>query len=89
MENQQWRGLSIEQKNNNPHRLLEYADGNRYHLVSLNFEVTWLAGQLQLSNETTAYGYFSRDEIANMDIIEPHTERIRDIWENREIPFIR
>jgi ADP-ribose pyrophosphatase YjhB (NUDIX family) len=73
----------------NPHRLLEYADGNRYHLVSLNFEVTWLAGQLRLSNETTAYGYFSRDEIANMDIIEPHTERIRDIWENREIPFIR
>jgi ADP-ribose pyrophosphatase YjhB (NUDIX family) len=73
----------------NPHRLLEYADGNCYHLVSLNFEVTWLAGQLRLSNETTAYGYFGRDEIASMDIIEPHTERIRDIWENREIPFIR
>ncbi len=40
----------------NPHRLLEYADGNRYHLVSLNFEVASVAGQLQLSDETTAYG---------------------------------
>ena len=26
----------------NPHRLLEYADGNRYHLVALNFEVAWM-----------------------------------------------
>lgn len=73
----------------NPHRLLEYADGNRHHLVSLNFEVIWLAGQLGLSNETTAYGYFSRDEIASMDIIEPQKERVRDIWEGRDVPFIR
>ncbi len=62
-----------------PHRLLEYADGNRYHLVSLNFEVVQVGGELQLSNETTAYGYFDRAEIANMDVIEPHTERIQDI----------
>src|SRR5688500_3051182 len=24
-----------------PHRLLEYADGNHFQLVSLNFEVAW------------------------------------------------
>jgi ADP-ribose pyrophosphatase YjhB (NUDIX family) len=72
-----------------PHRLLEYADGNRYHLVSLNFEVVWVEGQLQLSDETTAYGYFSGDEIADMDIIEPHRERIRDLWEVRDVPLIR
>jgi ADP-ribose pyrophosphatase YjhB (NUDIX family) len=72
-----------------PHRLLEYADGNRYQLVSLNFEVTWLEGQLQLSDETTAYGYFGKDEIMDMDIIEPHRERIRDLWEMRDVPFIR
>jgi ADP-ribose pyrophosphatase YjhB (NUDIX family) len=72
-----------------PHRLLEYADGNRYHLVSLNFEVARLGGELQLSNETTAYGYFSREEIAGMDIIEPHTERMQDIWDSDNGPFIR
>lgn len=72
-----------------PHRLLEYADGNRYQIVSLNFEVALMGGQLQLSNETIDYGYFSRDEIATMDIIEPHRERIHDLWEMREIPFVR
>jgi ADP-ribose pyrophosphatase YjhB (NUDIX family) len=72
-----------------PHRLLEYADGNRYHLVSLNFEVKLVDGQLQLSDETIAYGYYDRDEIAYMDIIDPHEERLRDIWEMRETPFIR
>lgn len=73
----------------NPHRLLEYADGNRFQLVSLNFEVVWLDGELGLSDETTAYGFFSRDEIAQMDIIAPHVERIGDAWEMRDIPFIR
>jgi ADP-ribose pyrophosphatase YjhB (NUDIX family) len=72
-----------------PHRLLEYADGNRYQLVSLNFEVAWLEGQLQLSDETTGYGYFGMDEIATMDIVEPHRERIHDLWEMRDVPFIR
>jgi ADP-ribose pyrophosphatase YjhB (NUDIX family) len=72
-----------------PHRLLEYADGNRYHLVSLNFEVEWVEGQLQLSDETIDFGYFSMDEMTRLDIIEPHTERIRDIWETGDEPFIR
>jgi ADP-ribose pyrophosphatase YjhB (NUDIX family) len=73
----------------NPHRLLEYADGNRYYVVSLNFEVAWINGELQLSNKTTAYGYFSREEIAKMDIIDLHTERLRDIWDRDNGPFIR
>jgi ADP-ribose pyrophosphatase YjhB (NUDIX family) len=72
-----------------PHRLLEYADGNRYQLVSLNFEVAWLEGQLQLSDETTSYGYFGREEITAMDIVEPHRERIRDLWQIADVPFIR
>src|SRR5688572_4881264 len=36
----------------NPHRLLEYADGNRFHLVSFSFEAEVLHGELALSNET-------------------------------------
>ena len=72
-----------------PHRLLEYADGNRFQLAALNFEVAWVEGQLQLSDETTDYGYFRRDEITDMDIIEPHRERICNLWEMRNEPLIR
>ncbi|MEX1019679.1 MAG: NUDIX domain-containing protein [Litorilinea sp.] len=72
-----------------PHRLLEYADGNRFQMVTLSFEVTLLGGTLGLSDETTEYGYFSRAEIAQMDLIDPHVERIEDAWRDAGAPFIR
>ncbi|XSG76045.1 NUDIX domain-containing protein [Herpetosiphon llansteffanensis] len=66
----------------NPHRMIRYADGNQYHIVSLNFEVALLGGELGLSNETTEVGYFSEAEIATMDVIDPHVERLATIWAN-------
>lgn len=66
----------------NPHRMVRYADGNQYHVVSLNFEVVLVGGELGLSNETTEVGYFSEAEIATMDIIDPHAERMAAIWAN-------
>ncbi|MFD3162888.1 NUDIX domain-containing protein [Herpetosiphon sp. NSE202] len=66
----------------NPHRMVRYADGNQYHVVSLNFEVALVGGELGLSNETTEVGYFSEAEIATMDIIDPHVERMATIWAN-------
>ncbi len=66
----------------NPHRMVRYADGNQYHVVSLNFEVALVGGELGLSNETTEVGYFSEAEIATMDIIDPHVERLSTIWAN-------
>ncbi|MBM7845850.1 NUDIX domain-containing protein [Herpetosiphon giganteus] len=66
----------------NPHRMVRYADGNQYHVVSLNFEVALVGGELGLSNETTEVGYFSEAEIATMDIIDPHVERLATIWAN-------
>jgi ADP-ribose pyrophosphatase YjhB (NUDIX family) len=64
----------------NPHRLVEYADGNRYHVVALNFEAEAIAGDLTLSDETTEFGYFSPDEIAQMDVMDPHIERVADAF---------
>lgn len=64
----------------NPHRLVEYADGNRYHVVALNFEAEAIAGDLTLSDETTEFGYFSPAEIAQMDIMDPHVERLVDAF---------
>jgi ADP-ribose pyrophosphatase YjhB (NUDIX family) len=73
----------------NPHRLLEYADGNRYHLVSCSFEVELLGGTLTTSNETTDFGYFSPAEIATMDVMEHHVERIEDSFSKQVVVFVR
>jgi ADP-ribose pyrophosphatase YjhB (NUDIX family) len=72
-----------------PHRLLEYADGNRYHLVSCSFEVKLLGGTLTTSNETTDFGYFSAAEIAAMDVMEHHLGRIADAFNGQEATFIK
>ena len=72
-----------------PHRLIEYADGNRYHIVALNFEVEPIGGTLTLSDETTDFGYFSWEEMAQMDVMETHVERLTDIFSGRQPPFLR
>ena len=61
-----------------PHRIVAYADGNRFQLISFSFEASITSGELQLSDETTAFGYFSWSEIQAMDVMEPHVERIED-----------
>ena len=73
----------------NPNMIITYADGTRRHVVSMNFEVEVLGGELGLSDETTAYGYFSRDEMKTMDVMEHHFERIDDALANREAAFVR
>lgn len=72
-----------------PHRVTEYADGNRIQFVSFNFEVEIVGGELGLSNETTAYGYFSRAEMAAIDVMEHHLERIEDAFVGQEAAFVR
>jgi ADP-ribose pyrophosphatase YjhB (NUDIX family) len=72
-----------------PHRLVEYADGNRYHIVALNFEAEPIGGTLTTSDETTAYGYFTWDDIAHMDVMETHVERLRDVFSGQSPPFVR
>jgi ADP-ribose pyrophosphatase YjhB (NUDIX family) len=72
-----------------PHRLVEYPDGNRYHVVALNFEVEPIGGTLTISDETTDYGYFSWDEMAHMDVMETHVERLTDVFSGQLPPFVR
>jgi ADP-ribose pyrophosphatase YjhB (NUDIX family) len=72
-----------------PHRLVEYPDGNRYQIVALNFEVEPIGGALTTSDETTDYGYFSWDEIARMDVMETHVERLTDVFSGQPTPFVR
>jgi ADP-ribose pyrophosphatase YjhB (NUDIX family) len=72
-----------------PHRLVEYPDGNRYHIVALNFEAEPIGGTLTLSDETTDYGYFLWDEIKGMDVMETHVERLTDLFSGQPTPFVR
>jgi ADP-ribose pyrophosphatase YjhB (NUDIX family) len=62
----------------NPHMLLSYDDEHQYQLVSFHFAVTITGGEIGLSNETTDVGFFSLDEIKNMDVMEHHQQRIED-----------
>ncbi len=72
-----------------PHRITLYADGNRVQFVGLVFEVAVTGGQLGLSNETTAFGYFSREEIQQLDLMEHHHIRIDDAFAGQITTFVR
>ena len=61
-----------------PNQLIVYPDGTKIQVVALNFEAAVTGGELGLSDETTALGYFSLDEAAQMDIIGHHLQRIHD-----------
>ncbi len=72
-----------------PHRLLVYADGNRCQIVGLCFEAQPVGGVPGLSDETTEVGYFTAAEIAALDLMEPHRERIADAWAAQPASFVR
>jgi len=72
-----------------PNRMTEYPDGNRYHMVTLNFEAEPTGGELTLSDETTAYGYFSRDEMAGLEVVSNHELRIADAFAGVDAAFVR
>jgi 8-oxo-dGTP pyrophosphatase MutT (NUDIX family) len=72
-----------------PNRLVIYPDGNKAHIVALSFEVEAIGGQPGLSNETTAFGFFSLQDAAQMDIISNHHERILDALQAEGVPFVK
>ncbi len=87
-------GLSVRIKRliavySDPHKLLEYPDGNRYQLVILHFLVESIDGELSTGNETSDLGYFTRADIDQMDIGELDQKRITDGFAAQSITFIR
>ncbi len=81
-------GLEVEVKKlvgiyTSPDILVVYPDGNKIQPVACSFEVEVTWGTLGLSDETTEVGYFTIEEMENMDMMEPHVQRIYDALEGR------
>ena len=72
-----------------PHELIVYQDGNKFQLVALCFEAEIVGGELRLSCETTEYGYFSYQEIQELDLLLNHTQRIKDAYSGEMTTFIK
>jgi 8-oxo-dGTP pyrophosphatase MutT (NUDIX family) len=62
----------------NPDQLVIYPDGNKAFFVVLSFEAEIIEGELRLSDETTAFGYYSLQEMASMPMHGQHKQRVED-----------
>ncbi len=73
----------------NPHHLVEYSDTKRFQLVILHFAARPVSGHLSLSNETSEVKYFSRPEIAGLEIGPLDQARIEDSFAKLADTIIR
>ena len=73
----------------NPNQLVVYPDGNKAHIVVMSFETEIVSGKLGLSNETTAAGYFSMEEMETMPMHGQHKQRVEDALVDQKEAFIR
>jgi ADP-ribose pyrophosphatase YjhB (NUDIX family) len=72
-----------------PNKLVIYPDDSKAHIVALSFEVEVIGGKPSLSNETTEWGYFSLEEIANLEMLSGHLERIQDVFSGQAAAFVK
>ena len=72
-----------------PHRITEYADGNRKQALDLVFEAVRISGELSVSDETTKLGYFSPEQMKSMDVMELFHERVNDAFARKGAAFLR
>jgi ADP-ribose pyrophosphatase YjhB (NUDIX family) len=73
----------------NPNTITIYPDGNKAHVIVLNFIVEQIGGELSLSNETTDARYFPVSEAIRMDLFHSHAEIIQDALSGNAEAFIR
>jgi ADP-ribose pyrophosphatase YjhB (NUDIX family) len=72
-----------------PDWVVQYHGGNRHQLVAMCFVCERSGGELQLSEETTEFGWFTPPQIRAMDLVEHHPQRIEDALVARSDAFIR
>ena len=72
-----------------PHRIIEYADGNRRQGLTLCFGAEVVGGELGVSHETTEFGYFSQEQMKSIDVMESNFDRLADAFSGQEAAFVR
>ena len=72
-----------------PHRIMEYADGNRRQGLTLSFEAEAIGGELCVSDETTEFGFFSPEQMDSLDVMETSRERVADALAGQESAIVR
>ena len=72
-----------------PNWLVEYPDGNRVQIVALNFEAQVIGGEMTTTREVSEYGYFNQADLAALDLMANHHQRILDAFEHQPQAFIR
>ena len=72
----------------NPDHVVEYSDGEVRQQFSVCFACRYLGGELATSDETSEVGYFSSDEVADMDIHPSIRLRIQHYLEGRSEPYL-
>ncbi len=87
-------GLHVQVKRltgvySDPDQLVVYPDGNKVHIVVLNFLVERVSGEPSLSSETTDIRFFPVEEAVKMDLFHNHAEHLRDALSGREAAFVK
>jgi len=72
-----------------PHMIMVYPDNTRVQVVSTTFACKILEGKPGLSDETLDVGFFTKEEIEGLEVIETHKVRLEDIFTFKGTPFIR
>jgi len=72
-----------------PHLAVEYPDGNVVQPVAFSFEAQVTGGELQLSDETTDFGYIPVDNLDSVDLMEHHRQRVEDALLNQAAAIYR
>jgi len=73
----------------NPNLLLSYNEEHQFQMISFHFVVAVKGGELGLSDETTDVGFFSLEEIGEMDLMEHHQQRIEDALLGKKDTLVR
>jgi len=87
-------GLKVRMKRfvgvySHPDQLTVYSETDKFQIVALHFEAEIIDGELGLSDETSDYGYFTMEEIDELEMLGRHKERIIDTLANQPEAFIR
>lgn len=87
-------GLSVRVKRlvgvySHPDQLTVYSEEDKFQIVALHFEAEIISGELGLSDETSDFGYFTLEEIDDLEMLGRHKERIIDTLANQKEAFIK